>query len=174
MLRGDLIVIGGGDPSISERSDTPGTLRRLARQLRDAGITYVEGGVVGHDDVFDDSGFGDGWTMDNLPYGYSAPVSALEYNEGSVDLVIRAGLEPGDQVAIQVRPDGSALQIDNQLVTVAESGTGRLTLHRLPGSARVSVRGQIPAKAAPFARTAAWTTHEIFATRFAMSADAEL
>ena len=141
MLRGDLVVIGGGDPSISERSDTPGALRALARQVRDAGITRIEGGVIGHDDLFDDNGFGDGWTLDNLPYGYAAAVSALEYNEGSVDLVIRAGAAAGDPVAIQVRPDGSGLHIDNRLVTVAETGAGRLTLQRLPGSSRVVVAG---------------------------------
>ncbi len=150
VLRGDLIVVGGGDPSISERSDTPGTLRPLARQVRDAGITRIEGGIIGDDDVFDDHGVGNGWTLDNLPYGYSAPVSALEYNEGSVDLVIRAGTETGMPVAIQVRPEGSGVQIDNQLVTVVESGTGMLTLQRHPGSSRVIVQGQIPAKAAPF------------------------
>ena len=154
VLRGDLVVIGGGDPSISERSDPPGTLRAIARQVRDTGVTRIEGGVIGHDDLFDDKAFGDGWTLDNLPYGYAAAVSALEYNEGSVDLVIRAGAAAGDAVAIQVRPDGSGLHIDNRLVTVAESGAGMLTLHRLPGSSRLIVRGQIPAKAAPFVRTA--------------------
>jgi serine-type D-Ala-D-Ala carboxypeptidase/endopeptidase (penicillin-binding protein 4) len=122
--------------------------------VRDAGITGIEGGVIGDDDLFDDIGFGDGWTLDNLPYGYAARVSALEYNEGSVDLVIRAGAEAGDPVAIQVRPAGSGLRIDNRLVTVGESGTGRLTLQRFPGSPLVVVTGQIPAKAAPFARTA--------------------
>ena len=154
VLRGDLVVVGGGDPSISERSDVPGTLKGLARRVREAGVSHIEGGVIGHDDRFDDNGFGDGWTLDNLPYGYAAAVSALEYNEGSVDLVIRAGAAAGDPVAIQVRPDGSGLQIDNRLVTVAESGAGRLTLRRLPGSSRVVVQGQIPAKSAPFARTA--------------------
>ena len=154
VLRGDLVVIGGGDPSISERSDAPGTLRAIARQVRDAGVARIEGGIIGHDDVFDDRGFGDGWTLDNLPYGFAAAVSALEYNEGSVDLVIRAGASAGDAVAIQVRPEGSGLDIDNRLVTVAESGAGMLTLHRQPGSSRLIVQGQIPAKAAPFARTA--------------------
>lgn len=154
VLRGDLVVVGGGDPSISERSDAPGTLSALARQLRNAGVMRIEGGVIGHDDLFDDDAFGDGWTLDNLPYGYAAPVSALEYNEGSVDLVIRAGAAAGDPVAIQIRPEGSGLHIDNRLVTVAESGPGRLTLRRLPGSSQVVVEGQIPAKAAPFARTA--------------------
>jgi D-alanyl-D-alanine carboxypeptidase/D-alanyl-D-alanine-endopeptidase (penicillin-binding protein 4) len=154
VLHGDLVVVGGGDPSISERSDSQGVLNQLARQIRAAGITRIEGGIIGDDDLFDDKPYGDGWTLDNLPYGYAAAVSALEYNEGSVDLVIRAGAAAGDPVAIQVRPQGSGLHVDNRLVTVVESGTGRLTLRRRPGSSRLVVDGQIPAKAAPFARTA--------------------
>jgi D-alanyl-D-alanine carboxypeptidase/D-alanyl-D-alanine-endopeptidase (penicillin-binding protein 4) len=154
VLRGDLVVIGGGDPSISERSDMPGALRDIARRVHASGITRIEGGVIGDDDLFEDNHFGDGWTLDNLPYGYAAAVTALEYNEGSVDLVIRAGAAAGDPVTIAVRPGGSGLQVENQLVTVPESGTGRLTLHRLPGSRRLLVRGQIPANAAPFSRTA--------------------
>lgn len=154
VLRGDLVIVGGGDPSISERSDRPGAIRIIARQVRDAGITKVEGAILGEDDLFDDKGFGDGWTLDNLPYGYSAPVTALTYNEGSVDLVIKAGEAAGDPVAVQLRPEDSGLEIDNRLVTVAENGTGMLTLNRLPGSHRVIVEGQIPAKAPAFARTA--------------------
>ena len=153
VLRGDLVVIGGGDPSISERSRVPGTLRLLAGELRASGVTRIEGGVVGDDDLFDDRPYGDGWTLDNLPYGYSAAVSALEYNEGSVDLVIAAGAAPGEPVTITVRPEGSGLLVENQLATVAENAPGALTLQRLPGSLRVVVQGQIPAKAQPFVRT---------------------
>ena len=154
VLRGDLVVIGSGDPGISERSDYPGAMRAMARRIRESGITRIDGRVLGDDDLFDDKGMGDGWTLDNLPYGYSAPVTALLYNEGSVDLVIRAGAAAGDPVAIQLRPEGSGLEIDNRLTTVSESGAGVLTLHRFPGSSRLTVQGQIPAKAAPFARTA--------------------
>lgn len=165
VLRGDLIVVGGGDPGISERSDHPGALRELARQVRASGITKIEGGVIGDDDLFDDKLFGDGWTLDNLPYGYAAPVTALTYNENSVDLVIRAGAHAGDPVAIHVRPEGSGLQVDNQLVTVAESDRGFLTLQRNPGSPRVGVAGQIPANAEPFARTASVDNPTLFFAR---------
>ena len=44
----------------------------MARQTREAGITRIEGGIIGDDDLFDDRGIGNGWTLDNLPYGYSA------------------------------------------------------------------------------------------------------
>ena len=134
----------------------------MARQVREAGITRIEGGIIGDDDLFDDKGLGDGWTLDNLPYGYSAPVSALTYNEGSVDLVIRAGVSAGDPVVIDVRPEGSGLQVENKLVTIGEDGPGMLTLHRLPGSSRVTVQGQIPANAAPFARTASVDNPTVF------------
>jgi serine-type D-Ala-D-Ala carboxypeptidase/endopeptidase (penicillin-binding protein 4) len=154
VLRGDLVIVGGGDPGISERGEASGQLRALAKDVRMAGVERIEGGIVGDDDLFDDRGLGDGWTLDNLPYGYSAAVSALEYNEGSADLIIRAGMSPGDPVTIQVRPEGHALQIDNRLVTAADSTTASLTLQRVPGSSKLLVQGQIPAKAQPFVRTA--------------------
>lgn len=154
VLRGDLIVVGGGDPSTSERSDEKGILSVMAQQLRDAGVRQIDGRIIGDDDAFDDQQLGDGWAWDNLPYGYSAPVSALEYNEGSVDLVIRAGAAAGDPVGIQMRPEGSGLELDNRLVTVPDNGTGMLTLKRLPGSSRLVVEGEIPANAAAFTRTA--------------------
>ena len=45
----------------------------------------------------------------------------------------------------------------SQVVTVADTGMGMLTLDRLPGSPHLIIRGQIPAKAAPFVRTAPFT-----------------
>jgi len=154
VLMGDLIVIGSGDPSISERSDERGILRAMAEQLHDSGIRRVDGRIIGDDDIFDDLRFGDGWAWDNLPYGYSAAVTALEYNEGAVDLVIQAGNVAGDPVAVRVQPEGSGLELDNRLVTVSESGNGVLTLERLPGSSHLVIKGQIPAKAPGFVRTA--------------------
>jgi D-alanyl-D-alanine carboxypeptidase/D-alanyl-D-alanine-endopeptidase (penicillin-binding protein 4) len=152
-LRGDLVVVGGGDPGISERN-VASQLKALAQDIRRAGVERIEGGIVGDDDLFDDRGLGDGWTLDNLPYGYSAAVSALEYNEGSADLIILAGASPGAPVAIQVRPEGHSLQIDNRLVTAAESASTSLTMQRAPGSSRLLLRGQIPAKTPPLVRTA--------------------
>ena len=170
IVRGDVVIVGSGDPGISERGEQPGMLRSIARQLRDAGITSIEGGIVGDDDLLDDKGIGDGWTLDNLPYGYSAPVSALMYNEGSVDLVVRAGDAAGNPVGIDVRPNGSGLEIDNKLETVSDSGRGVLTLHRPAASTRITVMGQIPAKSAPFVRTASVANPTaFFATAFRLA-----
>jgi D-alanyl-D-alanine carboxypeptidase len=45
VLRGDLVIIGGGDPSISERGEMPGALKAIAHRVREAGIVRIEGGV---------------------------------------------------------------------------------------------------------------------------------
>jgi D-alanyl-D-alanine carboxypeptidase/D-alanyl-D-alanine-endopeptidase (penicillin-binding protein 4) len=73
-----------------------------------------------------------------------------------------------------VRPEGSGLQVINKLTTVAETGAGMLTLQRFPGSSRVTVQGQIPAKSMTFARTASVDNPTAFfaaAFRFALLAE---
>jgi D-alanyl-D-alanine carboxypeptidase/D-alanyl-D-alanine-endopeptidase (penicillin-binding protein 4) len=174
VLRGDLFIVGSGDPSISERGTERDILKGLALQIRNSGIRQIEGRIIGDDDAFDDQQLGQGWPWDDLPYGYSAPVSALEYNEGSVDLVVKAGASAGAPVDIQVSPEGSALEVENRLLTIAESGSGVLTLERLPGSQRLIVRGQIPANAPPFTRTASVDNPtQFFATAFRSALIAE-
>jgi serine-type D-Ala-D-Ala carboxypeptidase/endopeptidase (penicillin-binding protein 4) len=70
-LRGDLFLVGGGDPTLSS-----GDLSRLARRVRAAGITRVTGRVIGDESLFDGKRTCPGWK----PSFYiieSPPLSAL-------------------------------------------------------------------------------------------------
>ena len=153
-LGGDLIAIGGGDPSIGERGEPRGVLQAWADRLWDAGVRAIDGRIVGDDDLFDDEGIVPGWSWDDLPFGYAAPSGALQYNQDSVDLVVRAGAAPGDPVSIEVRPGGSGLAIENSLVTCAGGESALLSLHRFPGSRILRVAGRVPARTPEFVRTA--------------------
>ncbi|MBI5104032.1 MAG: D-alanyl-D-alanine carboxypeptidase/D-alanyl-D-alanine-endopeptidase [Solirubrobacterales bacterium] len=76
VLRGDLFLVGGGDPTLGD----PG-LRALARALADAGVTRVDGGIVGDESLFDQrrgtpaSGFAPDYDL----YGW---LSALSWRHG--------------------------------------------------------------------------------------------
>ena len=116
-LHGDLIVRGGGDPSINAR-DARAThvLDDWASALRIAGITRIDGNIVGDDNAFDDETLGGGWAWDYLQYGYAAPIGALEFNEDIALLSLRPGAAPGDPLFVEL-PPGTGLHVVNRTVT---------------------------------------------------------
>jgi D-alanyl-D-alanine carboxypeptidase/D-alanyl-D-alanine-endopeptidase (penicillin-binding protein 4) len=70
-LRGNLVLVGGGDPTLSS-----GDLRRLARRVRQTGIRHVTGGVIGDESLFDSKRTCPGWKH-SFYIGESPPLSAL-------------------------------------------------------------------------------------------------
>jgi serine-type D-Ala-D-Ala carboxypeptidase/endopeptidase (penicillin-binding protein 4) len=155
VLHGDLIVVGHGDPSINGRD---GTATRVfdswARQLRQLGITDIQGRIVGDDDAFDEEGLGAGWSWDYLGYGYAAPVGALEFNENIVQVALTPGAAPGEPVTVELSPVGFGVNVVNRIVT-GEAGTASdVELRRLPGKDVLELYGSMPAKGATVRRSA--------------------
>jgi D-alanyl-D-alanine carboxypeptidase/D-alanyl-D-alanine-endopeptidase (penicillin-binding protein 4) len=145
VLQGDLVVVGSGDPTINGRGGSP---RRVfldwAAQLKAAGITAIAGRIVGDDRAFDPDGLGRGWAWDDLAAGYAAKVSALQYNEDLVTVVIRPGASVGAPASIELSPGGSGLTVNNAVTTSAAGGSGSVDVRRLAGSGRLRVTGSVP------------------------------
>jgi D-alanyl-D-alanine carboxypeptidase/D-alanyl-D-alanine-endopeptidase (penicillin-binding protein 4) len=78
--RGDLVLVGLGDPALKSAG-----LRRLADQLRAQGITRITGSIAGDESFFDEQRVGPGWKPE-FYIEESPPLSALvvdraEYRE---------------------------------------------------------------------------------------------
>jgi len=84
VIDGDLIVQGGGDVFL-RTSD----LADAAAALADRGVRIVHGGIRGDASYFDAKRYGDGWVIDDLPFAYAAPISALSLE----DNVVRVGAQ---------------------------------------------------------------------------------
>jgi D-alanyl-D-alanine carboxypeptidase/D-alanyl-D-alanine-endopeptidase (penicillin-binding protein 4) len=153
VLNGDLLVLGSGDPSIVERD---GVASRLfdswADTLKAAGVRTIDGRIIGDDNAFDDDGLGAGWAWDDLDKGFATPVGALQFNENSARLTIAPGSTPGSPTDVTVAPDGTGLVIHNQVTTAAAGTTPAVESRRLPGSARLELRGSIPIDGGPASR----------------------
>src|SRR5256885_3359676 len=84
LLDGDLIVIGRGDPTISDNMRVVATtiMDALADSVRAHGIRQITGRLVRVGNAFPDSTRGYGWEWDDLGEYYGAGVDELIFNEG--------------------------------------------------------------------------------------------
>jgi D-alanyl-D-alanine carboxypeptidase/D-alanyl-D-alanine-endopeptidase (penicillin-binding protein 4) len=154
-LRGDLVVAGNGDPSINPRH--PERWRVFddwAAALHARGLRSIEGRIVGDDNAFEEPGWGQGWSWDNLPYGYGTAVGALQYNENQIGVTIAPALQTASPAIITMEPVGHGLAIDAQVTTGAAGAETTVDIARVPGSTLLHVRGEIAADARPLTITA--------------------
>lgn len=145
-LRGDLIVVGSGDPTLSVRfgGDARAVFRAWADSLRARGIRRVTGNLVGIDSVFDDVPLGRGWAWDDLDAAYSAEISGLQFNEGAIAVRVYAGRAVGDAGVVVLDPPTAYVPVVNQTRTVAAGRAGWLDATREPQGAGLRLRGEVP------------------------------
>src|SRR5215211_4143906 len=92
VISGDLIVVGRGDPTISNRVQQGSAMTWMARvadSLVAHGIKRVNGRLVRGPNVFPDTIYGYGWEWDDLSGEYAAPIDELLYNEGMTTVIRR-------------------------------------------------------------------------------------
>ena len=105
-LSGDLVVIGRGDPSVSDHmlGDAMIPIRAIADSISRKGIRHITGRVVAAGNAFPDASLGFGWSYDDFEDSYSAPTDELLFNEGFSEIHVTGGARPGDPVQVVVRP----------------------------------------------------------------------
>jgi D-alanyl-D-alanine carboxypeptidase/D-alanyl-D-alanine-endopeptidase (penicillin-binding protein 4) len=101
VLTGDLIVIGRGDPTMSDRvhGSAAAAMAAIADSIKARGITRVTGVLKQGGNAFPDSIYGYGWEWDDISGESGAPIDELLYNEGMVQ---RAAKISGRDTVISV------------------------------------------------------------------------
>lgn len=120
-LRGDLLVVGRGDPTRSDHmlGDAMLGMFEIADSLAARGIARIEGRVRADGDAFPGSIYGYGWSWDEVDEPYSAGVDELTFNEGFSRVVIRGGAFAGDPVSARVLPSRGYPRVRVEATTVA-------------------------------------------------------
>ena len=91
LLDGNLLVIGRGDPTVSDRMRGTATtvMDALADSLRAHGVRQISGSLARVGNAFPDSIYGYGWEWDDLGEYYGAGVDELIFNEGMAPTTLR-------------------------------------------------------------------------------------
>lgn len=176
-LKGDLVLLGDGDPNLSgrqlpytapTRDAQPATLlpppdplrfiNDLADQVAATGLKSIDGSVLGDDTLFPWEPYPNDWTIDDAVWAYGAPVSALSINDNRIELTITPGILPKElpahavgetPAAITASPDLPYYTIQNEVITVDPKSKWSIDVDRAPGSHTVRVHGTIAADATP-------------------------
>ncbi len=150
VLHGDLLIRGGGDPSLGPRfHDRPnnitGVLRDWARELRSQGIRSITGNIVGDGSRYANEPHAIGWEPLEFGEWYSAEVSALTFNDNAVDILWRGGRSTGSRASYTLRPDTDYVTIASAVRTSPASRTDTRIRHfRFRDSNEIRARGSIP------------------------------
>ncbi len=145
VLDGDLVLLGSGDPTLSDRTDGPGPgiLDRMSEAVLAAGIHRVTGNVVGDATLFGGSGLGPAWPTDDFDDWYAAPATALSFNGNVVTLRVEAGAYDGARPTVHTIPDGAGIPIEIRAVTVRGIARRPLAIGRTAPGEPILVDGEI-------------------------------
>jgi D-alanyl-D-alanine carboxypeptidase/D-alanyl-D-alanine-endopeptidase (penicillin-binding protein 4) len=175
-LEGALILKGGGDanfvggyalpyvapalrPKNLTQSEPLATMDELAAQVAAKGIRTIDGDVLGDDTYFENTPYPEGWSTDDLLWGYGAPVSALTIHDNQLDLTITDPPGPHSSVmkdSIAISPDVPFYTVNqgesgdpSQAVYSQDFGHNQVSIEREPNERNFVIVGDVAAKHGP-------------------------
>jgi len=160
VLSGDVVLVGRGDPNLSNRKfpyelkeEFDGPPQKALVELADAlvakGVKEISGDVIGDDSYFPRERYPNGWEIDDIVWEYGAAISAIVVDDNTVALTLTPGEQAGGPVQAAVTPATPDFTVENDVSTSAADVKSDLTLTREPGSNLVVVKGSLAAKSAP-------------------------
>jgi D-alanyl-D-alanine carboxypeptidase/D-alanyl-D-alanine-endopeptidase (penicillin-binding protein 4) len=132
---------GLGDAELTDTNPLA-ALDDLARQIRNAGITQIDGEVLIEDRLF---------TRTRSSGSGPEAVSPVLLNDNVIDIIIEPGAKEGDPAKVTARPESAFYHMDAEVTTGAEDVAASVQLLSV-GVNQFAVRGKIPARGKPVVR----------------------
>jgi len=148
ILRGDLIVQGRGDPTISGRFYNDEMFKIFndwADSLLEYDIDEIDGNIIGDDNAFDELGLGEGWSWDYESYWYSAQSGAISFNDNCIDVCVKVNKKTL-QPLISIAPETNYVVILNKVNVVSGDSATNIDVFRERGTNVITVFGNINIK----------------------------
>jgi D-alanyl-D-alanine carboxypeptidase/D-alanyl-D-alanine-endopeptidase (penicillin-binding protein 4) len=141
-LKGDLLVVGSGDPSIGGRAGDD--LSSWADSLKAAGVRRIDGRIVGDDNALEEPRPQLAWAWDDLGYITGALFGALNLAENRTAVTIAPGLSLGAPASITMDPRAGYRSLVNRVVTGPPGSLQLLWPEQRPGETALTLAGSIP------------------------------
>lgn len=184
VLQGDLVLYGRGDPSFSTRCYGTDTLAAgacdsattrmaaLADSIVARGVRQITGRVVGDGSYFEPTMVHPQWGGFDALWWYGAPVTALAFNDNSIDFLITPAARVGPPPLITGTPAGGLWALENRARTgPPDSGSSIVDgFFRHPGTWDYWAEGAAALGRRPWTESAAVPDPNLFAARLLAAA----
>lgn len=156
VLKGDLIITGGGDPSLgSGYLDEPHQFKYVMREwveaTRKLGITTIEGGIVADASLFGPDGVPSSWMPKDLGNYYAAGSYGINIHDNLYYLQFQQGSQEGDATRVQsLVPDVPNFKMENQVRTGSPGSGDQAYIYSSAFQTDAYVQGTIPPGAGIF------------------------
>lgn len=147
VLRGDLLVVGSGDPTIGGRAGAD--LSSWVEALKALGIRRIDGRIIGDDDAIEEPRPQLAWAWDDLGYPAGVLFAALNFAENRMEVTVNPALSVGAMPVLSVEPQAWSRPLRNRTVTGAPGSRQLLWPEQRPGEPFLTIAGSIPVGAAP-------------------------
>lgn len=155
VLNGSLVLKGGGDPVLLTAD-----LTDLAKQVRAAGVSQINGDIIADESLFDKQRLGWGWSWDEFPYYYAAEISALSVNRNTVDVWVYPAKEAGAKAEVKLVPETDYFTVDSSATTGGAGSRNTVWIDRQMGQNIIKVGGNVAEGEKLTRRTAPVTVDE--------------
>jgi serine-type D-Ala-D-Ala carboxypeptidase/endopeptidase (penicillin-binding protein 4) len=154
-LLGNLVLVGRGDPNLEGRrydpqqedlaaSDVPPFVWKVVDRVVARGIRLIVGDIVADESYFLHEPFGPTWALEDIPWSYSAAVSALAVNENFFKLEILPGETSGSPALMRTYPVETGVEVINRVRTVSRDGRASMSMDRSLDGQVCTFQGEIP------------------------------
>lgn len=144
-LDGNLVVVGSGDPTFSETFgiNPDSVFSSWAESLKIRGVYRIAGSVVTDESLFDRERLGYGWDWHYLSYWYAAEVSALSYNDNSVQIDVLPGDSVGATASVLLSPRTSYAKLTGTVLTSSPGTGASVDIRRTPSTNEICISGSL-------------------------------
>lgn len=146
VLKGDLVVKGGGDPSWVEDLYPQGPHRVFelwADSLAALGIRKVEGDLIGDISLHPSFPFNPLWEKKDFTKGWAPAVAALSFNANQLTLNLRGASRAGLKASVSPKRGYSYFTLDNRVQTGGRRGKASTWATLAPDNRGLTLRGKL-------------------------------
>lgn len=145
ILHGDLIIQGSGDPSLGSarypECNAEALLNKWTYQIRNAGITGINGRIVGEDSFFNGMDVPSGWSWGDIGNYYGAGISGLNWRENKIGVRFQAGSIGKPATVVGYTSPLNFVHIVNEVSTGANGTGDNVNGYSAPYSDVIYLRG---------------------------------